>query len=440
MNKFQLVFIPLILSLFITSCTSEGNTSLATVPITFPQSTTDTPMNQGCIKSFQEFAYTFWDLRNEVGDVQVIVPSAPWKIEAAIPYQQTEGYYAPNKIDVALTRSTKEGREIWIEQRILSTSQTPGSKRIFTIYEPASHSWKNVSANIEETEYYVSDLFISKDGGVWGSTTREYYRGDPAPADKVPVLSKFNEHTQRFEFATGVLEIIPMIPNDPKLGWFPYFAGIDIVLDRKRDIFWIFAEKDGIYRYEPNSQVTQKWLDQPDLKVYSRLTLSSDGSIFVEDFRPENMTEPYFHLYEGSLFQFFPDTRELVQLKMPDEPWPSFSGWLVTQQGLLWLGAVGYLEPDGSWHLLHPDPADYFKSGGEQTGALPYLMLESSDGRLWYQKFLDMGPQSEGTAWYNPETGEGCMFTNLPVNIIEDSERQLWLVAGGNLYRYSLNP
>ncbi len=458
MYKLRLACLSLVLVLVTVSCVGENNTLVepadtstsTTTPASIPVMTLtpavtlssqveeNTSPNRNCIKPFREFAYTVWDLRDEVDDVQVMLPP-PWKIEATIPMPQIEGYYAPHINDVVLARSTNEGQEIWIAQKMLSASPSPGSETIFTIYQPTSQSWKNVPANIDNTDYYVSDLFVTRDGSIWGSTTGEYNHGDPVPTDKVPVLSKFNESTQRFEFAPGVLDIIPTLPDDPKSGWFLYFDKIDIVLDGKQDIFWIFSEKDGIYRYDPATQVTQKWLDLPDLHVTS-LALSSDGNIFVEDFRWERMTEPYFHLYEGSLFQFFPDTRELVPLEMPDEPWPVFSGWLVTQTGRLWMGTIGYWDLSGSWHLLHPSTEEFFKHAGDQAWATPHLMLESSDGLLWYRKSLDMGPSREGTAWYNPETGKGCMFTNLAVDVIEDSEHQLWLAAEGNLYRYPLEP
>ena len=199
--------------------------------------------------------------------------------------------------------------------------------------------------------------------------------------------------------------------------------------------FWIFAEKDGIYLYEYNSHSTTKYVDIPDLNV-SRIARSNNGTIFVLDFRLEKMTEPYYHLYEGSLLEFIPETGEFVLIEMPSEPWPAFSGLLVTQEGKLWLGATGHREMDGSWRLMHPNPDNYFEHAGDPAWSTPYLMLESSDGLLWYQKDLDMNPNYEGTAWYNPETGEGCMFTNLVVNIVEDTKQQLWIVADENLYNY----
>jgi hypothetical protein len=368
----------------------------------------------------------------------VILPPSPWQIEEIIPPQHIEGYDSPFLTNTVITRSTTGGQEIWIEQEMLSSS-APGVKKLFVIYQPASRSWMVVSGNIENTEFYVEKLFVTNDGGIWGSTTGKYYKGNIVPENKVPVLTMYNEETHQFEFTPGVLEIDLMKPDDPKVSWSDYFAKIDIALDVRQNIFWIFAEEDGIYRYEPNTQTTQKWLET-DLKVFFDPAMSPDGSIFVDDFRPERNIEPYFHLYNGSLLQFLPDTKELVPLEMPDEPWPWFSGWLVSRTSELWLGSIGYRKEDGSWQLLYPETEKYFENAGNPTFATPYLMLESLNGLLWYQKYLDMGINHEGTAWYNPRTKEGCMFTNLAVNIVEDSQQQLWLVADGKLYKNPLAP
>ena len=125
---------------------------------------------------------------------------------------------------------------------------------------------------------------------------------------------------------------------------------------------------------------------------------------------------------------------------MPDEEWPAFNGLMVDDVGRLRLGSIGYLDTQQNWKLLHPDPEEYFRNRVSYVWAPAALMLESSDGILWFGKYLDTGGQGEGTAWYDPETNEGCLFTNIPATVIEDENRQLWLVADGGLYRYSLNP
>ena len=75
--------------------------------------------------------------------------------------------------------------------------------------------------------------------------------------------------------------------------------------------------------------------------------------------------------------------------------------------------------------------------------------LESSNGLLWYVEYHDMERLGEGTAWYDPEAGKGCLFTNLasylaftPQNLCPIArgaeveigrEAGLGLVGGGNM-------
>lgn len=445
----------LALALFISGCIgkssikslpSDNNESPisaieTTVPLITPSLQIDSSngsLDSGCVKPFDEFAYTFWDLESEIGNVQVILPTYPWQVDDVVPSQQVEGYYPPFFSEVAAARSRTGFEEIWIEQNMLPFSGS-AVKKIFVVYQPDLRSWRSISGNIKDTEFYVKSLFVTSDGSIWGSAAGEYYKESVVPNNKVPVLAKYNDNTHQFEFATGVLEIDLAEPDDPKAVWSPYFDGIEIVLDKRQNVFWIFVEKDGIYRYDPDVHETQKWLEA-DLRVFFEPVISPDGSIFVDDFRIERNIEPYFHLYQGALLQFYPSTKEVVPLEMPDEPWPWFSGWLISSDMKLWLGSVGYRTEDNSWHLLHPNTEEYFNNIGNPVFAMPRLMLESSNGLLWYQKYLDMGINHEGTAWYNPKTREGCMYTNLAVNIIEDSQQQLWLVADGKLYKNSLNP
>jgi hypothetical protein len=186
------------------------------------------------------------------------------------------------------------------------------------------------------------------------------------------------------------------------------------------------------------TQTTEQEIDLSGFYVTQAVS-SLDGTIYFEKYTDRiYSTETFFRLVEGMLFQFSPETKEVVPLDIPDEPWPIFSGMLVDRARNLWLGAIGYREPDGTWYLIHPDPEGYFKHAGDAYWAPPRLILQSSDGILWYQKALDSDLRAEGTAWYDPQTGEGCMFTNLAADIIEDSEQQLWLVADGKLYKYIL--
>jgi hypothetical protein len=432
MNKMRLMCL---LVVFITSCRSgfenqpgttewvQGTEEQISVSSTPHVETAVLSSNKQCYKTFQEFAYTLSD--SDFPDK--LLPTDPWQIENSLPNQQAEGFFVDD-IQVELARSVDGYQEIWLAKPADYTEDK--SKNAFAIYRPESQEWQEVSGKVGNTDIFVQDLFLTRDGTVWGKNTWSVPYNEEAIPNKGAVLSKFNQQTQRFEFVTGV----PEIP-------FTYeqsFLMPEIVLD-EQDIFWIFVQYDGLYRFDPAIQLTTKEEDLPDFNVNTS-TLSSDGSIYLVnyDFRELASGKPSFRIYEGMLSQFIPSSGELVHLRIPDEPWPSFSGMLMTQTGQLWLGAIGYRESNGTWHLIHPDPESYFEHVGDPSWPPPLLMLESSDGLLWFQKYLGASLRNEGTAWYDPNTGEGCMFTNFPANIIEDSQHQLWMFADGKLYKYSL--
>ncbi len=442
MIKFCLMLLPLVFTLFISSCNSSSVIQTVAITIQASPSTPDwvpgtvkpTRLNStlnievtalpntGCYKPFHEFAYTLSDL--DFPDKQLPMP--PWKIEATLPNQQMEGY-SVNDIEVELSRLVNGYQEIWLAKPAGFLKNE--NKSAFSVYQPELEKWREIPAKIENTNLFVKDLFLTSDGTIWGKTTWQFSSDDPDPSSG-SILSKFNDHTQRFELATGVLET-PFTSEQ-------YFLMPEIILD-EQDTFWIFVQNDGLYRYDPVVLTTTKIADLPNFYVNDS-TLASDGSIYFKDYNFSKLASstPPFQIYEGMLFQFIPAIGKFVQLEIPDEPWPSFSGMLLTQTERLWLGTTGYQEPDGTWHLMHSDAKNYLEHAGDQSWTPPSLILESSNGLLWYQKYLGASLRNEGTAWYNPETGKGCMFTNFPSDIIEDLQQQLWLFADGKLYRYPL--
>jgi len=57
----------------------------------------------------------------------------------------------------------------------------------------------------------------------------------------------------------------------------------------------------------------------------------------------------------------------------------------------------------------------------------PNPVADTSDGRIWFQSL-------RGTAWFQPETGEWCMFSSSQSNIVKDSDGNLWMVYDNALY------
>jgi hypothetical protein len=408
-NKMGLLYIIIVL---VTSCTRDfdkiGHTN------------SESLSEMTCYNSFEEFAYILPDTYSR----DPLLPTNPWRVEATFPSELAGDYHIGGLgIEVMFARSIDEKPEIWFSRPLRFKKEDIKS---VLIYRPATKEWLGVSDIVVGTDIFISDIFLANDGTIWGRNMWE--GGGRTNPDKGPVLSKFNEQTQQFEFALGALEI-PFSDEQRFLH--------KIIIDQQNKI-WIFVANDGIYQYDPILQTTIKRANLPDINISSP-TLSIDGTIYFQDndFKKLSLGNPSFRIFEGILYQFFPDSGQVLKLEIPGDPWPMFGKMLVTPTGQIWLGAVGYIDLDDNiWHLMHPDPARYFENGGEDAAASPSPFLESSDGSLWFNKYSGI---YEGTAWYDSETGEGCMFTNIPANIIEDTQQQLWMFADGKLYRYSLN-
>jgi streptogramin lyase len=302
------------------------------------------------------------------------------------------------------------------------------------VYSTAEKEWKTVSARINDIKAIVGELFVGKDGSIWA---RNYggdfitifeppfqvgisvYSQDPQSLS-MPSLSKYDEQNARFE------------PQSNTGGMISTKIGVEQnkVLFADNGIFWFFVQNDGIYSYSPVTQTTKRYADLPENKLVGSIALASDGSIFFSD-------------GFSSVYRFFPSTGDIKKIggtPLPfDNALPStFRDILVDHTNRLWLGNVGWVEPDEytTWYQLVPSPVfitDKVDNLPIRQWEKPRLILESSDGLLWYKS-------SNGMVWLNPQKEEWCWFTTEQSNIVEDQQHNLWMIANGKLYKYPANP
>jgi hypothetical protein len=377
--------------------------------------TTDDP---SCIKSFHQFSYGGPEPR--AAEREVIPPDLPWQRKLNSSNLPDVGYpYTLNQTELA--RSIDGHPEIWfyLGDRYFALNVQKG----IAIYLPNSQALEVIPRYVDDTDLYVKELYIDSQGAIWGSVSWDNLADYP-DLTGVPVLSKFNENTRRFEFVEGVFET----PLHEEIN---YIDATEIVLDHN-DIFWIFANDGQIYRYDPVAQTTMRRDGLGTQVVYT--ALSSDGDIYfsLNDWNPGLM------MHQGSLFRLSTASEEITVVEVP-EGWPLYAGLLVDRSEQLWLGAIGYRDLSNNWQLLHaPYLRTYADHLGQYMWAAPKILFEGSDGRLWFNKYLDSGLNAEGTAWFDPETKQGCMVTNVPTNVIEDADQRLWMTVDGVLYSYSL--
>jgi len=341
-----------------------------------------------------------------------------WNIKSAVPSQKN--YKPSSQSQVEIARMVNGHQEIWLKVAAQ-----------FDVFTVNTQKWETISSSIENTALFVDKIFARGDGSIWGRITFSHL--DQKPITNMPILGQFNENTRRFE----IVENSPSISIDNTGNDYHW---PEILID-SHDALWIVVEQEGIYRYNPDDRSTQKRAQLPKNFKVSQTVIGPNGTIYIEKYQWAGETR--FRLPKNVLFQFAPESNQITPVSPPSEEWPFFSGMLIDSKGRLWLGSIGYQDPENNWHLIHSNPQKFFDvvDGGEYSylWSPPLLMLESSNGLLWYRRWLDTDGLAEGTAWYNPETKEGCLISNQQANIIEDTEHQLWLVANEKLFEHQIN-
>lgn len=376
-----------------------------------------------CMQSFNAFAYfgpNYWSQRQSV-------IYSNWQLETAI-------HSGPNNIPVEYPIFALEATRIIDGQEEIWMSGASEEGLVWLVYRPELKEWERIIRTIDNTILISDHLFISSEGTIFSSLRWSLTQSDMPELETVPILAKFDEKTRQFTIQEDVMNI--PFRQEMFYGAWSVSPWPLIVLD-ELNTFWVFVNYDGLYSFNPDTNVLEKHVDIIEYPIVD-VALAPDGSLFFS--KPANQvgsTRAVYGLSQGMLFQFIPQSNEIKALAVPNQGLPGFNGMLVDPNGILYLGATSYRMPNGIWNLIHPDIESYFNHAGDHTWATPKLIFESSDGRLWFNRYLD--GSGGGTAWYDIETGDGCLFNGEASNIIEDANQTLWMIMGGNLYKYPLN-
>lgn len=377
-----------------------------------------------CIGSFQKYAYTVPD--NGLPYLATdIPPQEPWQYEISLPSIVSEKATANS---VAASISLDGNIEVWINSRPYGNAYYLSDDEYYNylIYQVDTKEWRIVPARVKDSDAFVDRLFIAEDGSIWGRNVWDI----SSNFTSLPMLSKYNEKTQEFELDQNVREI-PALWKDtnPNTIDIPFWT--EVLLDSD-GVFWLLAHKDAIYSYNPSTQEIERNVDLSEFLV-QQAVLAPNETIYFQRYDEKNTG---FALHKQKLFQFIPQRKNIQPVEIPDGRWPGFGNILVDSSNRLWLDTVGWREPDGTWHMIYPKPWLYFWKMEWQEDyrwATPHVILESSNGYIWYRT-------EKGMAWLDPNSMQGCWFTTEDTNIVEDQQHNLWMVADNKLYKYPLNP
>lgn len=375
------------------------------------------PIPEYCLMTFEEFAYEGPRDRNETR----LPPRSPWFEHMSLSQDAKENDY--HILDMEVVYQRENTTEIWLSaQQFFDTDIT---ERIWVIYKPDSENTQYLAAELEidERNYFITELFVDGNGDIWGSL--ELNRNldsaitvEPSEAIYQPVLVYYNKMIRQFE----VRDHIPAFPETQEF---------TMLFDNNTN-FWLISD-GGIISFDVSQTIDNQQFDFPELD-HVRATMSSDNTIYIQNFFPVDSVV---------VNQFFPITGQLLPLPPLNQDWPAQNGLLVSNDGIVWLGASGYLSTNGKWQLLHTNVETHNQNVVHYAAASPFPKLESSDGKIWFESnFVDGYYNYVGTAWYDLQTSQGCMFTNLPSTVLEDDSSTIWLLAkeivSGTLYSVNL--
>jgi hypothetical protein len=360
--------------------------------------------DNGCILPIVDFAYPASERHTTANTTQVL-PSTPWQVEATLPEIPSDA----RAFDLVSFARTNDGRnEVWVRRYL--DFETDGGVSVlrvqFLVYRTDTREWKLIPEKFDDNSAKSGSIYMAKDGTIWANLGFSGFS----------YFAIYNDQEGQFEY----LEESENVPSGNRL------------LDDDGK-FWILASKDGIYSYDPVSHEIEKHASIPDVETNSSLygsmaTLAPDGSIYFLNMTGERQVR---------LMHFFPKTGQL-------EYEPNFDYYLgdisynlfMERSERLWVGDLGWMEPDGAWYRIVRSPVfitDRAERGVKYIWSSPSIVLESSNNLLWFRS-------DNGMTWLDPQKKEWCWFTTEQSNIVEDQQQNLRMIAGGNLYKYPLNP
>ncbi len=345
-----------------------------------------------------------------------IPPSGSWQVESSLP--QT-GY-----INSLVTHSSNE---IWI---IIDDD-------LFK-YNINSRQWQKVLLPGNFTDSPIS-LYAANDGTLWGI---DLSRFNKLKNDKeLPLLMRFNETTNNFEF---VKDVDGILNSGMDVGTI-----IEPSINENGELWMILVEEiDQEYLYyllsfNPKNKKVVKHLTAQakvqnsvsDESRFNDLAILPDGLVWISDYG------------KGQLIYYDPSTGESNIYKgysgalddISNEDLHHVNNLYVDRIGRLWVDDRGFLDfsnpKDPMWHKIVRSPifiGDARSPENQYGWSRPDLMYQSTDGIYW---FSDAG---NGMINLDPTTGEWCKFTTGSSPIAEDNQGNLWIAVFGKLYKYKL--
>lgn len=389
-----------------------------------------------CLQSFEYFAYAIQEDLTETDKLDIT-----WVPQYQLPITNDSGQIISYRgTRVLLSRTVRDNQEIWLQLNGVSNSYEDPA---FGIYHVSDNTLTLVSGRVGNSEDVtkVNELTVGLNGTIWASTDQFIFENiivlpgmdNPFPASYASVAT-YVETNNRF---VSVSES-PQIPfRTDAREWDPL---TQIVVD-SNGILWVFLVRGEVYQFDPTTNTFPLSEEFSDM-VFQSVSPTFRSSIFIDILPEVGSPSPFPSSLPVSdtFFEFFPGTGEILDI--PASPILLRTGLpvLIDRNNRAWFSAMAYLENE-QWTVVNPDPnqtqAVLSQIQFPTIWTFPTPILSDSSGRMWFETVGDNSFGTHGTAWFDPETGNGCKFSNSTGNVIEDNNGFLWLFdpITGTLYR-----
>lgn len=339
-----------------------------------------------------------------------IQPSSPWQVESNLPEIPEITNWDQRNFGVIQTRSLKDYFEIWV-----NISKGLEEQAYLAVYRTDTKEWKIIPE-------HINSLIVDRNNSLWGGYFGYY--GYAYENHAASILNKYDEVANAFIPVKEIANLPPVITSEGS-----YYYSVSL-LDRN-GIFWIFVPTDGIYAFNPETKVINRNFELQG--TFRDVKIDSNGNIYILFNNTYFLDNKQYLNY--LLKSYATESRDIgeIALSYRLEPYPTPLTLLIDSQNRVWLDNIAYLA-DGNLYQIQR--SSFFISPITQ-GYSDYrykradVLLESSDGRIWFK-------HQNGMIWLDPEKGEWCWFTTYQSNIVEDSDRNLWMIADNKLYKLPL--
>ena len=368
---------------------------------------------RSCIPPVANLAYPVGVLPSANAKEPDIAPLGGWQLQASL----------PEPAGIEPLQLVTRPNEVWI--------LVSNANKVFR-YRTDIHEWKGYNS-IDNFSVVPENLLRTNDGTLWGIGTVSY--GADSNRSFPTLLSRYNETTDQFEFVRDVDGLLDKITLISVPGYISEDAG---------DMLWFFGMSSGgndvgLYSFAPLAQKAEKRLSLPMGLSYAGPVIAPDGTIWF-----------YSGGAEKQLLNYSPTTRQVQPyLGLPIfEKSEAVSSLFFDRDGRLWIDNKGWLDftypAKPVWYSIIPSPTFLTDNawidglGDSPSGIgygwdLPTIISQSSNGLFWFTT-------GHGIIRLDLKKGEWCWFTTGSSPVVEDKDKNVWIVVFDKLYKYHLEP